>query len=81
MWFSGYAGLVDTICWLIYEQALSKVYVNLVDLLDSRVKGTTVKKFPNVKALREYTFKTKKFFNRNVAKQDKLLTVLLRHLT
>lgn len=66
---------------LIYVQALSKVYVNLVDLLDSRVNGSMVKKFPNLKALRDYTLRTEKFFRREVAKQDKLLRVLLRRLT
>lgn len=61
-------------------QALSKVYVNLVDLLDCRRTGTKVKTFKSIKELSEYTKRSNQFFNRNVAKRDKLLRVLLRVL-
>ena len=50
-------------------QALSKVYVNLVDLLDCRRTGTKVKTFKSTKELSEYTKRSNKLFNRDVAKR------------
>lgn len=61
-------------------QALSKVYVNLVDLLDCRRIGTKVKTFRSVGELSAYTKRTDKVFSRVVVKRDKLLKVLLRAL-
>lgn len=61
-------------------QALSKVSVNIIDLLDSRRAGTQVRTFKSRRQLAEYSKEHDKIFNRNVAKQDKLLRVLLRPL-
>ena len=54
--------------------------MNIVDLLDERRTGAKVKTFTNIKKLSEYTKQKGKMFNRNRAKQDKLLRVLLRVL-
>jgi hypothetical protein len=62
------------------SQALSKVYVNIVDLLDCRILKKKPRKFPSLKALEKYTRETKRVFSRDIAKQDKLLRVLLRKL-
>ena len=59
-------------------QALSQVFVNIIDLLDSRRAGTQVRTFKSRRQLAEYSKEHDKIFNRNVAKQDKLLRVLLR---
>lgn len=56
------------------------MYVNIVDLLDARRTGEKVKTFKNIWKLSQYTKKKGKMFNRNLAKQDKLLRVLLRVL-
>jgi len=56
------------------------VYVNIVDLLDARRTGAKVKTFTNIKKLSEYTKQKGKVFSRVLAKQDKLLKVLLRVL-
>ncbi|KAL1863185.1 hypothetical protein Plec18170_000015 [Paecilomyces lecythidis] len=62
------------------KMALSKVYVNLVDLLDSRADGTVVKKFKTLKELRAYTGKTGRYFPRNKAKEEGFIKVLLKHI-
>lgn len=54
--------------------------MNIVDLLDSRRTGEKVKTFKNISQLSKYTKQERKVFNRNLAKQDKLLRVLLRRL-
>ena len=54
--------------------------MNLVDLLDCRRMGTKVKTFKSIKELSKYTKRSHKFFNRDVAKRDKLLRVLLKVL-
>lgn len=56
------------------------MYVNIVDLLDARRTGERVKTFKNIWKLSHYTKQKGKVFNRNLAKQDKLLRVLLRVL-
>lgn len=56
------------------------MYVNIVDLLDARRTGEKVKTFTNIKKLSQYTKQKGMMFNRNLAKQDKLLRVLLRVL-
>lgn len=62
------------------HQVLSKVFVNLVDLIDSRRRGTKVSTFRNVNALREYTIRTHKTFPKQKAKQDGVLKILLREI-
>ncbi|KAA8648342.1 uncharacterized protein ATNIH1004_004227 [Aspergillus tanneri] len=62
------------------SQALSRVHVNIVDLIECRQIGRRPRKFPNVSALADYTQETQRFFRRDVAKQDKLLRTLLRRL-
>ncbi|RAL13508.1 uncharacterized protein BO97DRAFT_469814 [Aspergillus homomorphus CBS 101889] len=62
------------------KKALSKVYVNLVDVVECRALGIKPKRFKSVAQLASYTRKTGKFFNRDLAKQDMLLRVLLRKL-
>lgn len=65
----------DLVC-----QALSKIYVNIVDLLDCRILKKKPTKFPNLRALEKYTRESGRVFSRHLAKQDKLLRVLLRKL-
>ncbi|GAD94191.1 conserved hypothetical protein [Paecilomyces variotii No. 5] len=62
------------------KMALSKVYVNLIDLLDSRAHGTVVKKFKTVKELRDYTRKTGRYFPREKAKKEGFIRILLKHI-
>lgn len=65
-------------CWIC--QALAKVHVNLVDLVDSRRTGKEVKQFASQKALREYTIETGKIFPKSAAKKDGFLKALLREI-
>ncbi|EAW19069.1 uncharacterized protein NFIA_090270 [Aspergillus fischeri NRRL 181] len=62
------------------KKALSTVHVNIVDLLDCRILKKKPTKFPSLRALEEYTRETGRVFSRYLAKQDKLLRVLLRKL-
>ncbi|GAQ06271.1 hypothetical protein ALT_3592 [Aspergillus lentulus] len=62
------------------KKALSKIYVNIVDLLDCRILKKKPTKFPNLRALEKYTRESGRVFSRHLAKQDKLLRVLLRKL-
>ena len=57
-----------------------RVHVNLVDLLDCWDADHTPILFKSKKALATYTETHSKFFGRHIAKQDKVLRVLLRHL-
>jgi hypothetical protein len=61
-------------------QALNRVWVNLVDLIDSRRTGKALLRHPSRKALREYTIETDKIFSRKAAKRDGFLKALLIHL-
>ena len=65
---------------LLVMQALSKVHVNLVDLVDARCRGRKgdVKIYKTVHQLREYTFRTKKIFPKQNAKAGGVLRALLR---
>lgn len=60
------------------SQALGNIYVNLVDLVNSRRTGQKVEHFPNVTTLRKYTRETNKIFPRSAAKEDGFLKALLR---
>jgi len=63
------------------RQALStEVHVNLIDLLDSRRRGTKVKIFKTRAELISYTIVTRKFFPKDRAKKDGLLKILLREI-
>lgn len=65
---------------LCSSQALSRVYVNIVDLLNCWNTDRRPRQFRNVGQLSGYTRQKKLFFNRSVAKQDKVLRVLLKKL-
>ena len=58
-------------------QALHKVHVNIIDLIDSRRQGTQVKVFATTQKLVSYTQATGKIFPKTKAKEDGLLKVLL----
>lgn len=58
-------------------KALSKIAVNLVDLIDSRRTGKKVKLFPSKNALRNYSIKHDKIFPKRQAKADGFLCALL----
>ncbi|KAJ5424947.1 hypothetical protein N7465_000017 [Penicillium sp. CMV-2018d] len=62
------------------KKALVRVHVNLVDLLDCWDADHTPTLFKSKKALATYTETHSKFFGRHIAKQDKVLRVLLRKL-
>ncbi|KAJ5190054.1 hypothetical protein N7491_007905 [Penicillium cf. griseofulvum] len=62
------------------KKALARVHVNIVDLLDCWNSDDTPIRFKNKEALAAYTQATDKFFSRQIAKQDKVLRALLRHL-
>ncbi|KAE8377106.1 hypothetical protein BDV26DRAFT_264426 [Aspergillus bertholletiae] len=62
------------------RKALSRVHVNLVDLIDSRRSGTLVQQFPSLRALRKYTLDSGKIFPRTAAKKDGFLKDLLRRI-
>jgi hypothetical protein len=67
--------------WLTFScQALSGVYVNIVDVLECWTTGKCPKKFGNAKQLAAYTNRKGKFFNRNLAKKSKMLGVLLKQI-
>lgn len=61
-------------------QALSRVYVNIVDLLECWDTDDHPRQFNSLRQLAAYTRCENKFFNRVVAKQDKVLPVLLKKL-
>ncbi|CRL24406.1 unnamed protein product [Penicillium camemberti] len=62
------------------KKALVRVHINLVDLLDCWNADRTPTRFKSKKALATYTETHNKFFGRHIAKQDKVLRVLLRKL-
>ncbi|KAJ5511429.1 hypothetical protein N7453_003532 [Penicillium expansum] len=62
------------------KKALVRVHVNLVDLLDCWNSDNLPTRFKSKKALAIYTEANNKFFGRHIAKQDKVLRVLLRKL-
>ncbi|KAJ5555873.1 hypothetical protein N7535_008303 [Penicillium sp. DV-2018c] len=62
------------------KKALARVHVNIVDLLDCWNTDSKPPIFKNRKTLAEYTEGNHRYFRRDVAKQDKVLKVLLRKL-
>lgn len=60
-------------------QALSKVHINLVDLMDARRQGRHPRLFESYDALTEWTLAEKgRMFPRKVAKKDGFVRVLLK---
>ncbi|KAJ5953088.1 uncharacterized protein N7479_011501 [Penicillium vulpinum] len=62
------------------KKALARVHVNIVDLLDCWNSDSTPIRFKTKGALAAYTKANNMFFSRHIAKQDKVLHVLLRKL-
>lgn len=61
-------------------QALNKVHVNIVDLLDCWDKDECPRLFKSQRELARYTQQEGLTFPREVAKQDKVVGILLRHM-
>lgn len=61
-------------------QALHNVHVNIIDLIDSRRKGTQVQIFATRQKLVSYTWRTAKIFPKKKAKENVLLKILLREI-
>ncbi|OGE47450.1 hypothetical protein PENARI_c044G00615 [Penicillium arizonense] len=62
------------------KKALAGIHVNIIDVLDCWNTDDVPRRFASVRQLAEYTKKTNKTFNRHVAKQDKILRILLRRI-
>ncbi|KAJ5157857.1 uncharacterized protein N7482_008957 [Penicillium canariense] len=62
------------------KTALSRVYVNIIDLLECWETDRSPRLFLNAGQLAAYCKDHHKFFRRNIAKQDKILRVLLKRL-
>jgi hypothetical protein len=60
-------------------QAVGKLHINLVDLIDVK-EGTKVTKFPTEVELSRYTIKHKKYFPKEHALAGGLLKELRRHI-
>lgn len=54
--------------------------MNLVDLVDTPRTGVSVKVFPNLKKLQDYTIENEKFFPKEDAYAGGLLRFLLREI-
>ncbi|KAJ7849445.1 hypothetical protein B0H13DRAFT_2402755 [Mycena leptocephala] len=59
------------------EMFRTEVFVNIVDLMDGRRMGTSVRTHASAKALRSYSKRTKKIFPKENAKKNPFLKVLL----
>ncbi|KUL84351.1 hypothetical protein ZTR_06331 [Talaromyces verruculosus] len=62
------------------KKALSKVNVNIVDLMDCRKSGLKSRLFPSLSALRKYTKETGRLFPREKAKKEGFVRALLKHI-
>ncbi|KAG1731818.1 uncharacterized protein EDB91DRAFT_1058460, partial [Suillus paluster] len=62
------------------REAVKATHVNIVDLVDTKVTGTTVTVFVSEVQLSECTIKTGKFFPRDDAYAGGLLRYLLRRI-
>ncbi|EED22065.1 conserved hypothetical protein [Talaromyces stipitatus ATCC 10500] len=62
------------------KKALSKVNVNLVNLIDCRTTGEKPLLFPSLDALRKYTRKRGRAFPREEAKEDGFIKILLKRI-
>ncbi|KAK1142778.1 hypothetical protein N8T08_007410 [Aspergillus melleus] len=61
------------------KKAMKGIHINIVDFLEARQMGTTPQRFASKEALSEYTLTTRRFFNRKVVKEDKMLRELLKN--
>ena len=66
--------------WRTITQALNKVWVNIVDLIDCRRNGSPVLRHKSQNALRTYSKGNDKIYNLKLAKQNGFLTALLIHM-
>ena len=55
------------------DQRVRQTHVNLVDLVDTPRTGVSVKVFPNLKKLQDYTIKSEKYFPKEDAHAGGLL--------
>ncbi|KZF26004.1 hypothetical protein L228DRAFT_257511 [Xylona heveae TC161] len=62
------------------KKYLQTIHVNLIDLIDSRRKGTKVRVFQSYAALRAHTLKSGKKVPREMAKKDGFARVFLRFM-
>lgn len=59
---------------------MSKVHVNIHDLVDAVQQGRTPRRFGNPQQLAEYTFRTGRFYPKKYVKEMGPVKVLLRHI-
>ncbi|KAF4631442.1 hypothetical protein G7Y89_g6692 [Cudoniella acicularis] len=62
------------------RQALSKVFVNIWDLLDAVKADTTPTLFPNRRELANYTMRTRRVYPKEKAKEEGPVRALLIHI-
>ncbi|KAG8680562.1 hypothetical protein FRC11_002296, partial [Ceratobasidium sp. 423] len=65
---------------LVCKMLVADTYVNIIDLIDTKISGEPVRHFDSEKALADYTKKHKKFFPRDNAHSGGLLKFLLRRI-
>ncbi|KAL5320125.1 hypothetical protein ACEPPN_010926 [Leptodophora sp. 'Broadleaf-Isolate-01'] len=62
------------------DERVRQTHVNLVDLVDTPRTGASVKVFPNLKKLQDYTIINKKYFPKEDTYTSGLLRFLLREI-
>ncbi|KAG9238508.1 hypothetical protein BJ875DRAFT_502020 [Amylocarpus encephaloides] len=62
------------------REQVRQTHVNLVDLVDTPRTGASVRVFPNLEKLRDYTSKNEKYFPKEDAYAGGLLRFLLREI-
>ena len=62
------------------DQRVRQTHMNLVDLVNTPRTGASVKVFPNLKKLQDYTIKYEKYFPKEDAYAGGLLRFLLREI-
>ncbi|EIN03758.1 hypothetical protein PUNSTDRAFT_77588 [Punctularia strigosozonata HHB-11173 SS5] len=62
------------------KQAVKRIHVNIVDLLDARARGEQVRLHRNMHQLAQYSIRTGKIFPKKQAKAGLLLKYLLRQI-
>ena len=77
---SQHSALVIRLMVTMLVQALHKVHVNIIALIDGRRQGTQVKIYATTQKLVSYTRVTGKIFPKIKAKEDGLLKILLRRV-
>lgn len=68
------------VCGKLKIQIVKNTHVNLVDLVDTRSTGQSVKVFKSVEALREYTIESGNYFPSENAHAGGVLKFLLRQI-